>query len=77
MKGIQTIRLRNFRRYEDETVELRDGLNFLEGENNAGKTSVLYAIEYALFGRVGSLVASSLMRPKTRTVGVELCFVGR
>jgi len=77
MSGITSIRLRNFRRYEDETVVLQGGLNFLEGENNAGKTSVLYACEYALFGRVGALAPSALMHPKTRTVGVELCFVGR
>lgn len=74
---IRSVRLRNFRRYEDETFAFTEGLNFIEGENNAGKTSVLYAIEYALFGRVGALTPAALMRPKTRAVGVELVFVGR
>ncbi|MEO1267821.1 MAG: AAA family ATPase [Myxococcota bacterium] len=75
---IRSIRLRNFRRYVDATFDLTEGLNFIEGVNNAGKTSVLYAIEYALFGKVGSnLQAIGLMHPGTRQVGVELVFDGK
>lgn len=75
---IRAVRLKNFRRYQDEAFSLGPGTNFVEGENNAGKTSVLYAIEYALFGRVdGFRSPAGLMRPGTRGLGVELVFVAR
>lgn len=77
-RGVSRIRLENFRRFEACTVELGSGSTFVEGENNAGKTSLFYAIEYALFGRVGTVLGpSELIRPGARGVGVELCFVGR
>ena len=78
MSGITRVRLRDFRRYHDATFTFGPGTTFLEGENNAGKTSVFYAIEYALFGRAGSnLRPTDLLRPGARGVGVELCFTGR
>ncbi|MCA9488407.1 MAG: AAA family ATPase [Myxococcales bacterium] len=78
MSGISRLRLVGFRRYEDATFTFEPGTTFLEGENNAGKTSVFYAIEYALFGRARTtLSATELIRPKAKGVGVELCFTGR
>ena len=75
---IRSVRLKNFRRYEDTTFTFADGLNFIEGVNNAGKTTVLYAIEYALFGKVGSnLQPAGLMKAGAKDVGVELVFVGK
>ncbi len=74
---IAQIRLRNFRRYVDETLHLKPGVNFIEGRNNAGKTSVFYAIQYALFGRAGGLLPRDLFHPKTREMGVELVFTGK
>lgn len=75
---IRSLRLKNFRRYADASVELRAGVNFVEGENNVGKTTLFYAIEYALFGRVdGFRSQTALMRPGTRAMGVELEFVDR
>jgi DNA repair exonuclease SbcCD ATPase subunit len=75
--GLVTVRLKDFRRFVDETVRFRPGVNFLEGVNNAGKSTVFYAVEYALFGRAGSLGPRALMRAGTRQMGVELVFVGR
>ena len=78
MSGIRRVRLRNVRRFVDATFEFAAGTTFLEGENNAGKTTVFYAIEYALFGRAGTVLgANELMRPAARGMGVELCFTGR
>lgn len=75
---IRSLRLKNFRRYADASVELRPGVNFVEGENNVGKTTLFYAIEYALFGRVdGFRTITSLMRPGERAMGVELTFVDK
>jgi DNA repair exonuclease SbcCD ATPase subunit len=75
---IERIWLRNFRRYVDEKIDLRQGINFIDGENNAGKSTVLYAIEYALFGRVGAIrQIHTLMHPGAKETGVELRFVGK
>jgi exonuclease SbcC len=74
---ILTLRLRSFRRYGDETLELGPGICFVEGDNNAGKTSLFYAIEYALFGRVtGYKTIAALMAPKAKAMGVELVMRG-
>ncbi len=75
---ITSIRLKNFRRFKDETFNLGPGINFIKGINNAGKTTVFYAIEYALFGRVaGFRSPSELLFPGEKTVGVEIIFQGK
>lgn len=74
---IERVRLRNFRRYQDATLALKPGVNFIEGQNNVGKTSFFYAIEYVLFGRVeGFKTIRALMQPKKRSLGVEIVFRG-
>jgi exonuclease SbcC len=75
---IERLRLRNFRRYRDATLAFTPGVNLIEGLNNVGKTSLFYAIEYALFGRVENFkTIRALMPPGKRSIGVELVFVGR
>lgn len=41
---IQRLKLSNFKHFEDQAIELNDGINVLIGENNAGKTSIIQAI---------------------------------
>jgi exonuclease SbcC len=75
---IEQVRVRNFRRYKDTTGSFIAGVNFIEGENNVGKTSLLYAIEYALFGKVeGFKSQTSLMKPGAKGMGVEITFRGK
>jgi len=75
---IERLRLKNFRRYKEETIDFVNGMNYIGGINNAGKTSLFYAIEYALFGRVGSFKSQiALLHPGQKTVGIELIFIGR
>jgi len=75
---ISRVRIKGFRRFADETLDLGPGLNFVEGDNNAGKTSILYAIEYALFGRVeGFKNQAALLGPDAKGMGVELELTGR
>src|ERR1700688_341052 len=75
---IERLRLRNFRRYLEATIRFESGVNFIEGRNNVGKTSLFYAIEYALFGRVENFkTIRALMPPGKKSLGVELIFVGR
>lgn len=74
---IERVRLRNFRRYKEAVFPFKPGVNFIEGQNNVGKTSLFYAIEYALFGRVENFkTIRSLMQPGKRSLGVEVVFRG-
>ncbi len=72
---ILEIRLKNFRQYRDQTLRFKEGLNLITGANNAGKSTICYAIEYVLFGRVGGYkTMASLIHPKESAMGDELIF---
>jgi exonuclease SbcC len=47
---IEEIRLKNIRSHSDSVIGLREGINLIHGDVGAGKSSILYAIEFALFG---------------------------
>lgn len=47
---LRKIHLRNFRKHRDAEVVFDPGLNILRGSNEAGKSSTLLAVAYALFG---------------------------
>ncbi len=67
--------LQDFRSYGPRPikVELDRGLLLFEGDIGSGKSSILYAIEFALFG-LGELDAKSLLRTTANTAKVELAF---
>ena len=48
---IQTLRLKDFRNYEDLTIEPSSGVNILFGQNGSGKTNVIEAIHYCALGK--------------------------
>ena len=75
---IKRLRLKGFRRYIDSTFELEKGVTFIDGRNNAGKTTLFLAIEYALTGTVvGARSQMMLLNPAAKGLGVELVFTGR
>ena len=37
---IESVTLKNFRNYEDKTVDFKDGLNIVIGKNASGKTNL-------------------------------------
>lgn len=47
---IRRIRLQDYRRYRDAEVELPDGVTAILGRNGSGKSSLLEAVSFALFG---------------------------
>jgi exonuclease SbcC len=47
---IEEIRLKNIRSHSDSVIGLREGINLIHGDVGAGKSSILYALEFALFG---------------------------
>jgi DNA repair protein SbcC/Rad50 len=72
---IKRIRLVNIRSYTDQTIEFKQGSTLLSGDIGSGKSSILLAIEFALFGITrGILSGSSLLRAGTSQGYIELDF---
>jgi len=59
---IKKINLKNIRSFENQEVEFPDGSILLAGDIGSGKTTILLAIEYALFGLQPGQKGSSLLR---------------
>ena len=59
---LKKIILNNIRSYKDETIEFSKGSTLLSGDIGCGKTSILLAIEFALFGLQPGQKGSALLR---------------
>lgn len=59
---IKKISIKNIRSYTREDIEFPEGSLLLSGDIGTGKTSILLAIEYALFGLQPGQKGSSLLR---------------
>jgi DNA repair protein SbcC/Rad50 len=67
--------LENIRSYTNETIEFPEGSVLLSGDIGAGKSSLLLAIEFALFGiRQGELSGDELLREGEKNGSVMLTF---
>lgn len=49
---LESIRLRQWRVFEDETIEFPSGLIGIRGSNGSGKTTIAEAVGWALFGKL-------------------------
>ena len=72
---IKQIDLNNIRSYVNEKVEFPEGSILLAGDVGAGKSTILLAAEFALFGiQRGQLDGGDLLRHGANKGHVELCF---
>lgn len=72
---IKRIFLENIRSYTKQEVEFQDGISLLAGDIGAGKSSLLLAIDFALFGlQRGELSGSALLRNGCEFGTIELDF---
>lgn len=70
---LKSLRLKNIRSYLDETIEFPQGTLLLSGDIGSGKSSVLMALDFALFGtRRGEIAGSELLRHGKNFGSVEL-----
>ncbi|MDI6721589.1 MAG: SMC family ATPase, partial [Candidatus Aenigmarchaeota archaeon] len=72
---LKSLRLRNIRSYIDEKIEFPAGSTLLSGDIGSGKSTVLMAIDFALFGlKRGELQGADLLRHGKNDGFVELAF---
>ncbi|MBI4147131.1 SMC family ATPase [Candidatus Woesearchaeota archaeon] len=72
---LQQLRLQNIRSYIDGTISFPEGTTLLSGDIGSGKSTILLAIEFALFGSSRpELPAESLLRKGAAKGMVELAF---
>lgn len=71
---IKKLKISNIRSYEDAEIEFPEGSTLLAGDIGSGKTSILLATEFALFGLQPGQKGASLLRSgeKTGQVSLEL-----
>jgi len=69
------LRLNNIRSYTDQEIRFPQGSCLMSGDIGSGKSTILLAIEFALFGiKRGSLSGSALLRHGSVRGSVELAF---
>jgi len=72
---LKTIKLENIRSYLNQVVSFPNGSVLLSGDVGSGKSSILLAVEFALFGvRRKHLTGNSLLRHGKNQGSVELAF---
>lgn len=70
---IKALKMKNIRSYKDATIEFPLGTTLFEGDIGSGKSTILMAIEFALFG-LGSEKGASLLRAGENEGSVGLIF---
>jgi len=71
---IRRIKLQNIRSYSEAEINFPEGSTLLMGDIGSGKTSILLAIEFALFGLQPSQKGNSLLRSNENEALVQLEF---
>src|SRR3989344_159881 len=71
---LKSIRLENIRSYVSENIQFPAGSLTLSGDIGAGKSTILHAIEFALFGIRSDLKGEGLLRHGKDDGSVELNF---
>lgn len=73
-----SLRMENYRKYRDETIEFADGIMGIVGRNGAGKTTIIEAIGWCLYGAPaarsaqGEVATTGLPRGTPCTVTLEM-----
>ena len=71
---LRKLEIKNIRSYKDATINFPSGSTLLMGDIGSGKTSILLALEFAIFGLQPSQKGSSLVRNNEDEASVKLDF---
>ncbi|MBS3098603.1 AAA family ATPase [Candidatus Pacearchaeota archaeon] len=66
------IKVKNLRSYKEQEIEFPEGSLLLSGDIGTGKTSILLALEYALFGLQAGQKGTALLRNTEQTAEIVL-----
>ncbi|MBS3135731.1 SMC family ATPase [Candidatus Woesearchaeota archaeon] len=70
---LKTLRMENIRSYDNACIDFPQGSILLAGDIGSGKSTILHAIEFSLFGlKLGELSGSDLLRHGKNHGSVEL-----
>jgi len=72
-----SLTLTNFKSHRDRHVVFQPGTNAICGENGAGKTSILEAIAWTLFGYQGPYRREDLIRNGEKSAQARVAFISR
>ncbi|MEM4500145.1 MAG: SMC family ATPase [Candidatus Woesearchaeota archaeon] len=72
---LKSLKLQNIRSYVDEFIEFPLNSTLIKGDIGSGKSTILYAIEFALFGLVNDLTYQKLLRVGTSEGKIVLHFI--
>jgi len=70
---LRSLKLENVRSYKTATIQFPQGISLFEGDIGSGKSTILMAIEFALFG-LGSQKGGSLLKTNETKGSVSLAF---
>lgn len=70
---LKSLYLKNIRSYEELNLDFQTGTSLFEGDIGSGKSTILMAIEFALFG-LGGIRGNSLLRAGENSGTVRLVF---
>ncbi len=70
---VKRLRLKNVRSHKDAEIEFKKGITIISGRTGSGKSSILMAIEYALFGS-SAVPNPKIMRRGSKQMLIELEF---
>ena len=59
---LNNLYMRNFKKYREVEIEFQDGLTGIVGRNGSGKSSIVEAIAWALYGNKASIVKRDLIK---------------
>ncbi|VVB61113.1 DNA double-strand break repair Rad50 ATPase [uncultured archaeon] len=68
---IKSLELENIRSYKKERIEFPEGVILFEGDIGSGKSTILYAVEFALFG-LGDIKSGFILRNGEKEGAVTL-----
>jgi exonuclease SbcC len=72
---VKRVKLHNIRSYSDEVIDFPEGSLLLSGDIGSGKSTILLAVEFALFGADSDrLSGNALLRKGTEEAEVEMTF---
>jgi len=71
---LKKLKIKNIRSYKEQVIEFPEGSTLLMGDIGSGKTSVLLALEFALFGLQPGQKGNSLLRNNEADASVVLEF---